>query len=144
MSVLRPTPGASPATLPELTFELAREVGNFPEFAIRYSDADVKLYRRTTGDDNGGADGTLPPAFAVIFGRQAYLRHHRMPGGAVLLGQDVQWLHPARLDEDLLVSARVIEAHERDDGRRILVLLTTARQGGRDVARVRIRAGWPR
>jgi hypothetical protein len=129
---------------PELTFELARELGEFPEMALRYSEADLELYRSTAGDENAGRDGLIPPAFAVIFGRQAYLRDHGMPGGGVLLGQDVQWLLPARLDEELLVKARVVETRESDDGRKMIVFVTTARQRGRDVARVRIKAGWPR
>lgn len=131
------------AASPELTFEALRRSPGFPEFALRYSDADLELYRDTIGDPQAGADGVLPPAFAAIFGRQAYLRDHRMPAGGVLLAQDIHWLRPARIDEDLLVRARAVETREHDDGRRVVVFETTARQQGVVVARVWIKVGWP-
>jgi hypothetical protein len=139
-----PPNGQDDLELPELTFALACELGEFPEFPIRYTEQDLDIYRSTTGDATAGEDGIVPPAFAAIFGRQGYLRRHRMPGGGVLLGQDIEWLRPALLSEDLLVSSRVADATELPDGRRSIVFVTIARQAGHDVARVRIKAGWPR
>jgi hypothetical protein len=129
--------------IPELTFELARQLGEFPEFAFTVEAADIHDYCKITGDSNALYDEFIPPAFAAIFGRLAYLRDHRTPPGAVLLGQTIAWLRAAKRDEDLVVKARVVSA-EQKNGRRKLVFETTARQGEGVVAVVRIVAGWPK
>ena len=127
---------------PELTFELAREIGEFPPYVL---DADARAiadYCAITGDDHPLYEEFLPPGFASIFGRDAYLRQHRMPPGGVLLAQDITWLAPARRDRDLVLQARLVSAE--DDGRkRILIFETTGRQDDEIVVVVRITARWP-
>jgi hypothetical protein len=130
--------------LPLLTFEVASEIGEFPEFALTVTEADVAVYRAVTGrpaeeDD----DGVVPPGYAAIFGRLGYLRQHRMPGGGVLLGQEIEWLAPARVGEPLQIRSVVQSAEEDTRGRRKIAFETTARQSGQRVAVVRITAGWP-
>lgn len=130
--------------LPLLTFEVAREIGEFPEFSFTVTPADVAEYRAATGQSPKEEDaGVIPPGYAAIFGRLGYLRQHRMPGGGVLLGQEIQWLAPARVGEPLRVHSIVQSAAEDARGRRKVVFETTARQSGRRVAVVRIIAGWP-
>lgn len=128
--------------LPYLTFELAREIAEFPAYVLDADSQAVAEYRSITGDDNPLYDEFLPPGFAGIFGRDAYLREHRMPPGGVLLAQDITWLAPARRDRDVLLQARLVSAE--DDGRkRILIFETTGRQDDQVVVRVRITARWP-
>jgi hypothetical protein len=129
--------------LPLLTFELAAQIGEFPEFAYTVDVTDVESYRRATGLPEGPSTGFVPPGYAAIFGRLGYLREHRMPGGGVLLGQEIEWLAPARLGEPMMIQSVVERAEEDDRGRRKIVFTTTARQSGRRVAVVRIIAGWP-
>jgi hypothetical protein len=129
--------------IPELTFDLARQLGEFPEFALAVTDADIDSYCQITGDRSALHDEFIPPAFAAIFGRLAYLRGHRTPPGGVLLGQTIEWRRAARRGEDLLVKARVVSSEEKN-GRRKLVFETTARQSEGIVAVVRIVAGWPK
>jgi hypothetical protein len=130
--------------LPLLTFEMVREIEEFPEFSITVTTADVAVYRAATGQSpTEGNAGVIPPGYAAIFGRLGYLRQHRMPGGGVLLGQEIEWLAPARVGEPLRVRSVVRGAVEDARGRRKVTFETTARQSGRPVAVVRITAGWP-
>jgi hypothetical protein len=142
MSTAVPQSDAGPGELPELTFDLARALGQFPEFEYVVSPSDLADYQRLAGVDPN-PDGTLPPGFAAIFGRLGYLREHRMPPGGILLGQDIRWVTPAMADLPLRIGARVTSAEERD-GKRTIVFLTTANQGGEVVAQVRITARWPK
>jgi hypothetical protein len=130
--------------LPELTFEIATRLSAFREHTIRFSARDVKRYIEATGDRNPAYEQWVPPAMAAVFGRQAYLVDHRMPGGGVLLAEQIQWFRPAVLDSDLTVRAVVENAHVDAQGRRKISFLTTALQSGRKVCEVRIEAGWPR
>jgi len=130
-----------PDELPELTFELARELGSFPDFEFKIEPEQLAEYRRLTGIESHL--DILPPGYAGVFGRLGYLRQHRMPPGGVLLGQDIRWLAPARAGLPLIVGAKVTHAEERD-GKRTIVFLTTARQSGEIVAQVRITARWPK
>lgn len=128
---------------PELTFETATRLREFREHTIRFGPDDVTRYVTATGDDNPAYAQVVPPAMAAIFGRQAYLVDHRMPGGGVLLGQQIQWFHPARLNEDLVVKAVVEDAEVDATGRRKITFVITALQAGRKVCEIRIEAGWP-
>src|SRR5580700_8117522 len=76
-------------SLPELTFELAREIGEFPPYTFAAGPDAIAEYCAITGDHSPLYAEFLPPGFAGIFGRDAYLRHHRMPPGGVLLAQDI-------------------------------------------------------
>jgi hypothetical protein len=129
--------------LPLLTFERAREIGTFEEFEYQITDEMVKHYRALTGDDNPLYDEIIPPGFAAIFGRDAYLRDHAMPGGGVLLAQDIHWLKPGLRSRPLTVQA-VVRSATKTAGRHKLVFCTTARQHGERVCEVLISAGWPR
>ena len=141
MGVRMATEASLPEELPELTFELARELGTFPDFEYRIEAEQLAEYRRLTGIESDHS--TVPPGYAAVFGRLGYLRQHRMPPGGVLLGQDIRWLAPASSELPLIVGARVTHAEERD-GKRTIVFLTTARQSGKVVAQVRITARWPK
>jgi hypothetical protein len=132
----------TPDELPELTFDLARELGSFPDFEYRIDDDALSAFRRLTATEDDGST-VVPPGFAAIFGRLGYLREHRMPPGGILLGQDIRWLRPASLERPLVVGARVTSAEVRD-GKRTIVFLTTARQDGEVVAQIRITARWPK
>ena len=133
---------AEPAPLPELTFDLARELEHFPEFEYGVTPEELAEYARLTAAPSD-PQGRLAPGFAAIFGRLGYLREHLMPPGGILLGQDIQWLRAASSATPLTISARVTRAEERD-GKRTLVFLTTASQHGEVVAQVRITARWPK
>lgn len=128
--------------LPLLTFERAREIGTFEEFEYQVTTEMVDQYRALTGDDNPLYDEIIPPGFAAIFGREAYLRDHAMPGGGVLLAQDIHWLKPGLRSRPLTVQA-VVRSASTSAGRHKLVFCTTARQHGKRVCEVVIRAGWP-
>jgi hypothetical protein len=128
--------------LPLLTFERAREIGTFDEFDYRITDEMIDGYRLLTGDDNPLYDTIIPPGFAAIFGRDAYLHDHAMPGGGVLLAQDIQWVKPALRLWPLMVQA-VVRSAIASAGRRKLVFCTTARQHDEPVCEVVITAGWP-
>jgi hypothetical protein len=128
--------------LPELTFELAQEIGEFPAYELTVSEQDVAAYRRLTGDDHELYERFLPPGFAGIFGRDAYLQDHRMPPGGVLLAQDITWLRPARWDQPLTLQAMLLDAVEQD-GRRTLIFQTRGWQDGELAVVVQIKAGWP-
>ena len=130
------------AVLPELTFERAREIGEFPAYELTVTEADIDSYRRLTGDHSSLYERFLPPGFAGIFGRDAYLQHHRMPPGGVLLAQDITWLRPARWDRPLRLQARVLSAAE-SDGRRTLLFETRGWQDDELAVVVQIKAGWP-
>lgn len=132
---------ASAQRLPLLTFDVVRDIGEFPEFAITVTADDLAAYRAVTGTGDHGE--IVPPGYAAVFGRLGYLRRHRMPGGGVLLGQEITWLRRARVGVPLDVKAVVESALEDERGRRKVVIETTARQDGMPVARVRITAGWP-
>jgi hypothetical protein len=129
--------------LPQLTFEVAKEIGKFPEFPMTVTSADVADYYTATGLPPDAGAETVPPGYAAVFGRLGYLRRHRMPGGGVLLGQEIQWLAPAKVGEPMLIQSVVESAVEDAKGRRKVVFQTTARQAGQRVAIVRITAGWP-
>jgi hypothetical protein len=128
--------------LPELTFDLAREIGSFPEFEYELDREQLAEYRKlVAGDAEPGS--VVPPGFAAVFGRLGYLREHRMPPGGVLLGQDIRWLAEASVDQPLVIGSQVMKAEEHD-GKRTIVFVTTARQAGTIVAQVRITARWPK
>lgn len=134
--------GTTSDALPELTFELACEIGEFPAYVFDVDAEAIAEYESITGDEHPLYDEFLPPGFAGIFGRDAYLREHRMPPGGVLVAQDITWLAPAYRDRDLVLQARLVSAE--DDGRkRILVFETTGRQDDQPVVVVRITARWP-
>lgn len=137
------TEAPDPNGLPLLTFELARSIGEFPEFELDLGASELQEYSRVTGSSLP-AGGVVPPGYAAIFGRLGYLRQHRMPGGGVLLGQEITWLAPASVGEPLVIRSVVESAEEDEVGRRKIVFETTARQHGTTVAVVRITAGWPR
>lgn len=128
--------------LPVLTYEVVSEIGEFPEFPLTVSETDVAAYLDVTGAPPGRPT-TIPPGYAAVFGRLGYLKRHRMPGGGVLLGQEIQWVRPAVVGEPLAVRSVVERAEEDERGRRKVVFVTTARQYGEPVATVRITAGWP-
>lgn len=130
------------AKLPVLTFEIARDIGTFPEFAYPISSEDIERYQELTGDRHPLYASVIPPGFAAIFGREAYLRDHAMPGGGVLLGQSIRWLAPARHDPPLMVQAEVVSA-VADERKRILAFRTTARQNSLPVCEIEITARWP-
>jgi len=126
---------------PLLTFETVRQLSAFPGFRHTVSEQDLRDYRTATGcEDQGEA---LPAGYAAILGRLGYLHEHRMPPGGVLLGQEIAWLRPARSREPLDVTAVVQSATEDAGGRRKVVIVTTVRQSGDEVARVRVTVGWP-
>ncbi|WP_340539092.1 hypothetical protein [Nocardioides sp. GXZ039] len=126
--------------LPTLTFELARDLGEFPEFDLHFDEDELADYHRIVGST---PTEVLPPGIAAIFGRLGYLRKHAMPGGGVLLGQEITWLAPASASRPLRIKSVVESAVEDDRGRRQIVFVTTARQDDTHVATVRIKAGWP-
>src|SRR4029453_285983 len=128
--------------LPELTFDLARELGRFPEFDYEITADDLAEYHRLTGTADD-ASGLVPPGFAAIFGRLGYLREHRMPPGGILLGQDIRWLRPAVAERPLRIGAEVTFAEERE-GKRTIVFLTTGPQDGEGVVQIRITARCPK
>jgi len=128
--------------LPELTFDLARELGEFPAFDYEITDDELASYRELTGTPDDGS-GLVPPGFAAIFGRLGYLRQHAMPPGGILLGQDIRWLKPAKLGTPLRVGARVTHAEQIDEKRNI-VFLINAEQDGELVSQIRITARWPK
>jgi hypothetical protein len=132
----------TPPAAPPLTFELAREIGTFEEYEYPITDDMIDRYRELTGDASPLYDEVIPPGFAAIFGREAYLRDHSMPGGGVLLAQDIRWLRPASRALPLMVRA-VVRSAEEENGKRTLVFCTTARQRGQPVCEVVIHARWP-
>jgi len=132
---------AAQEDLPLLTFDVVRDICEFPEFAMTVTAEEVAEYRSVTGTADQGE--TVPPGYAAVFGRLGYLRRHRMPGGGVLLGQEIRWMHPAALGEPLEIKTVVESAVEDARCRRKAVFVTTARQHGEHVATVRIVAGWP-
>ena len=129
--------------LPQLTFEVAKKIREFPEFSMTVTSADVSAYYAATGLTAVAGSAIVPPGYAAVFGRLGYLRRHRMPGGGVLLRQEIQWLAPATVGEPMTIQAVVESAEEDPRGRRKIVFRTTAGQAGHPVAIVRITAGWP-
>jgi hypothetical protein len=85
----------------------------------------------------------VPPGFAGIIGRWAYLQDHSMPGGGVLLGQSIRWVRPAEAGRPLEATAVVTDRREAN-GRRSVIFETTIEQDGKYVAHVQIVAGWPK
>lgn len=138
-----PVVGRDAQELPELTFEIASATDTFPAYSMTYGPGEIAMYSEATGDHRAEYAEIVPPGMAAIFGRDAYLRQHRMPGGGVLLGQDIQWFGPAKVGMEMTIQARVVRAHEDERGRRSVLFVTTASQQGRVVAQVRINAGWP-
>ncbi|KUO56332.1 MAG: hypothetical protein APF78_01830 [Sphingomonadales bacterium BRH_c3] len=128
--------------LPLLTFEAAVAIETFPAFDFSVSRLDIAEYVAVTGDENDLYGELVPPGFAAVFGRGAYLQGHRMPSGGILLGQDIQWLKPVRIGEHLRVQARLTKSSYIDP-KRTLWFLTEARRGKELVARIRIVARWP-
>src|SRR3712207_5801710 len=98
--------------LPELTFEMARTLGEFPEFSYAVTPEHIEEYCRITGDANKLYEEVIPPGFAAIFGRLGYLRAHSMPPGGVLLRQEIRWVKPARRGTDMKMKAVVISAEQ--------------------------------
>lgn len=127
--------------LPLLTYDVVRSIREFPGFTMTVTEQDVEDYLAITGTSS--PPGIVPPGYAAVFGRLGYLRRHRMPGGGVLLGQEITWHHPAVVGEPIQVRAVVESTDEDEKGRRKVVLVTTATQRDERAATVRITAGWP-
>jgi acyl dehydratase len=125
-----------------LRFETLDVGRTFPPLRVTIDDAQVGAYVDATGDDWPGYDRIVPPGYAAILGRQAYLRHYDMPPGGVLLRETIEWIKPARIGIETIVQARVVDRSQQGNRRRV-VFAAVARQQGEDVARVEIHAGWP-
>jgi hypothetical protein len=128
---------------PELTFDLAREIGTFPALTFTVTEDDVRAYQMIVGHDHEEYARHVPPGFACIFGRRSYLEHYRMPPGGILLKQDITWFAPAKLNVPVLVEPRVAEAVEFD-GKKNLTMECTATQDGERVMVTRVTLRWPK
>ncbi|MDP7411508.1 MAG: hypothetical protein QF538_07010 [Acidimicrobiales bacterium] len=85
-----------------------------------------------------------PAGLWGIWGRQAYLKNYRMPGGGILVGQDMEFCAPVFVDDVLYVQATVIEKFE-NHGRNFITIESMAKiDNERCCGTVRVKAIWPR
>jgi len=128
--------------LPFLSWDDLEEGRTFQPFRTRVESSDIDVFRTIVGDLAVPDSSTVPPGFAGIWGRRSYLERHRMPPGGVLLAFDVRWLAPARAGEDVVATA-VVRQRQEKDGKRSVIIRTTAIQGEQTVAEITSRLGWP-
>ncbi len=128
------------------------------EFRPLVVHADVELvsrYTETLGVDNGlyvdaaaaSAAGmeapVVPPGLWGIWGRAAYLVDHRMPPGGVLAGEDLEYIAPLVVGQDVTVQARVVDSYIRKGRPNVVFESTVSDAAGTTCGVVRIIAIWP-
>ena len=136
---------------PELLYEDLVPGRSFQSMSFTISPELVAAYRRAVvddldlgTDDLDGGRSIAPAGLWGIWGRQAYLQHHRMPGGGILAGQDMEYVAPAFVGDVLSVQATVAERFERK-GRPYATIESTAHnQNGELCGVVRVTAIWPK
>lgn len=141
---------------PELLYDDLAVGSEFGELRFPLDAERVRRYIEASGDANpiytdadaaraAGLPGSIaPPGLWGVWGRQGYLREHRMPGGGVLAGQDIEFCKPVPVGETLSVNSRVTDRYEKK-GRRFVVFETRAEDSrGELCGLVRITAIWPK
>ena len=147
---------ATPAeALPELRYDDLTPGRIFRPMAFAITDDLVAQYLDVMGDRNplyehdeaaraAGLDGRVAPVgLWGVWGRAAYLRDHRMPGGGVLAGEDVVYVKPARVGDVLSVQARVVDRYVKKERGRVLFETAAHDSSGALCGIVRISAIWP-
>jgi acyl dehydratase len=133
---------------PELLYDDLQQGRTFEPMSFPITPELVAAYRRAVADDRApttDGDRTVAPAgLWGIWGRQAYLQHHRMPGGGILAGQDMEYHAPAYIGDVLRVQAIVAKRYERK-GRPYATIESTAHnEAGELCGVVRVTAIWPK
>lgn len=103
------------------------------------------LYVDDEAARSAGFAGRLAPVgLHGVWGREAYLQDHRMPGGGVLAGEDVVYVRPVLVGDELLVQARVVDRYEKRERGRVLFETRAHDPSGELRGIVRITAIWPK
>jgi acyl dehydratase len=144
------------AELPELLYEDLPLGKEFPVFEYPITRDLVEKFIHATNDDNplytdeelskkqGLLSALAPTGLAGIFGRLAYLQHHRMPPGGILAKQEMQFLGPFYVGDTLQVRARVTERFTKKE-RNFVTIESVAKRGENErVTVVRVTAIWPK
>lgn len=140
---------------PELLYEDLELARTFAVLTFPVTPELVRDYIRSVGDDNPvytddqaaiaeGLEGAIaPPGIWGIWGRQSYLTAHRMPGGGVLVGQDMVYIRPARVGDVLTVQAEVTARFEKGEKRFVTIESKAHNSVGVLCGVVRVTARWP-
>jgi acyl dehydratase len=136
---------------PELLYDDLQPGRTFEPMSFPITPELVAAYRRAVADDFDsvtesldGARSIAPAGLWGIWGRQAYLQHHRMPGGGILAGQDMEYHSPAYIGDVLTVQARVAERYERKERPYATIESTAHNEAGELCGVVRVTAIWPK
>jgi len=133
---------------PELLYEDLEPGRTFEPMTFAITPGLVADYRAAVADDRppltAGARTLAPAGLWGIWGRQAYLQHHRMPGGGILAGQDMEYHSPAYVGDVLLVQATVAARFERKERPYATIESTAHNEAGELCGVVRVTAIWPK
>lgn len=132
------------------------EVGRqFRPLVIRADAELVSRYTDTLGIENplytepevaaaaGLSAPVVPPGLWGIWGRAAYLVENSMPGGGVLAGEDLEYLAPLTVGQDVTVQARVVDRYIRKERPNVVFESSVADASGKRCGVIRIIAIWP-
>ncbi len=134
---------------PELLYEELQIGRKFEPMTFEVTPKLVAGYQRAVAGESAGAAHhgareVAPAGLWGIWGRMAYLQNHRMPGGGILAGQDMEYVAPAYVGDVLAVQAQVTERYDRKERQYITIESTAHNQDGELCGIVRVTAIWPR
>jgi hypothetical protein len=131
------------AELPLLLYEDLEVGRTFRPLRFTVTRELVDEYVAIVGDDNSLYERFAPPGLWGVWGRQAYLQDHEMPGGGVLAGEELVFVRPLEVGRSLEVTAAVTDLYERKGRPNVLLEMTARDEDGGVAGVVRITAIWP-
>lgn len=131
------------ATMPLLLYKDLEVGRTFRPLKFTVSAELVAEYVAIVGVDNSLYERVAPPGLWGVWGRQAYLQDHEMPGGGVLAGEDLVFVRPLEIGRSLEVVAEVTDLYERKGRPNVLLEITARDEDGEVAGIVRITAVWP-
>lgn len=143
------------AELPPLLYEDLSVGRRFRPLRFVADEEVVARYVAIVGDENplyqdpaaardAGLPGAIvPPGLWGVWGRQAYLQDHTMPGGGVLAAEELIYVAPVAVGEELTVQAEVTEIFTRKERPNVVFEMTARTTGNEIRGIVRITAIWP-
>ncbi|DAC36940.1 MAG: hypothetical protein QF530_10030 [SAR202 cluster bacterium] len=136
---------------PELLYSELEVGRTFEPFTFHLTETLVNEYRTALGvwpqsveESESEGREIAPAGLWGIWGRQAYLRDYTMPGGGILVGQDMEFSAPVFVGDVLNVQATVIEKYENHERKYITIESTAKIDHKLTCGVVRVKAIWPR